>query len=266
VRRKLVTLETVNRRIFNKQPYFTDKVVYTSKEEAKSLVSEIKASDRTVKARIVEKTAGIFIYYDEHSFVAIKNGKFRNIIRKRKNSSAVRKPTKTTAFKPKKSKKTSKRRELSILERQERLPGFLMKRLSKKATSILQKSILTTHKTSKKELEQQLDIIRSEQVKFDVRFEHEKEMIDYINRVAKIIEGRVREYEEQEAEIFIRINIIAPINRGEFKKQISKLDKKSSDEVAYLIFKKLSSRSRRKYPYSESRLLSQIRSFLTDNF
>ncbi|MHA1110645.1 MAG: hypothetical protein ACTSRE_06050 [Promethearchaeota archaeon] len=263
----MVTLETANRRIFNKQPYFTDKVVYTSKEEAKSLISEIKASDRTVKARIVEKAAGIFIYYDEHSFTAIKNGKFRNIIRKRKNSSAVRKPTKTTAFKPKSpKKKKSPKPELSILERQERLPGFLMKRLSKKATSILQKSILTTHKTSKKELEQQLDIIRSEQVKFDVRFEHEKEMIDYINRVAKTIEGCVREYEEQEAEIFVRISIIAPINRGEFKKQISKLDKKGSDEVAYLIFKKLSSRTRRKYPYSESRLLSQIRSFLTDNF
>ena len=81
-----------------------------------------------------------------------------------------------------------------------------------------------------------------------------------------MIEKRVREYEEQEAEIFMRINIIAPINRGEFKKQLSKLDKKGIDEVAYLIFRKLSSRTIRKYPYSESRLQNQIRSFLTENF
>lgn len=261
-----MTLEDTNRRMFNKKPYYTDKVVYTSKDEAKSLVSEIKASDRTVKARIVEKSAGIFIYYDENSFVAIKNGKFRNLIRKRKNSSAVRKPTKTSSYKPKKTKSKSKKSELSVLERQERLPQFLMKRLSKKANSILQKSVLTTHKTSKKELENQLDILRSEQVKFDVRYEHEKEMLNFINRVARLIERRLREYEEQEAEIFIRIHIIAPINRGEFKKQMSKIEKKGTDEVGYLIFKKLSSRIKRKYPYSESRLLTQIRSFLKDNF
>ncbi len=252
--------------MFNKQPYYTDKVVYTSKEEAKSLISEIKASDRTVKARIVQKSTGVFIYYDENSFTAIKNGKFRNLFRKRLNSSAVQKPTKTKTYKPKKAKKRSSKTELSILERQERLPQFLMNRLSKKATSILQKSILTTQKTSKKDLEQHLDIIRSEQVKFDVRFEHEKEMLDYINRVAKIIETRIQEYAEQEAEIFMRINIIAPINRGEFRKQISKLENKGEDEVAYLIFKKLSSRTKRKYPYSESRLLSQIRGFLSEHF
>ena len=264
MRRELVTAEATNRRMFNKQPYFTDKVVYNSKEDAKSLVTEIKSFDRTVKARVVEKSTGVFIYFDEQSFTHIKNGKFRNIFRKRNNTSAIRKPTKTKAYKPKKTK--SSKPELSILERQERLPGFLMKRLSKKATSILQKSVLKSHKTSKKDLEQQLDILRSEQVKFDIRFEHEREMIDFINRVARMIEKRVREYEEQEAEIFMRINIIAPINRGEFKKQLSKLDKKGIDEVAYLIFRKLSSRTIRKYPYSESRLQNQIRSFLTENF
>ena len=262
--REIVTTEARNKRVFNKIPFFTDKVAYSSKEDAKTLVAEIKSFDRTVKARIVEKSGGVFIYYDEHSYSNIKKGKFRNILRKRKNSSAVVKPTKTRAYKPKKTKSTKS--ELSILERQERLPGFLMKRLSKKATSILQNSVLKSHKTSKRELEQQLDILRSEQVKFDVRFEHEREMLDFINRVARMIEKRVREYEEQEAEIFMRINIIAPINRGEFKKQLSKLEKKGTDEVSYLIFKKLSSRTKRKYPYSESRLQNQIRSFLTDNF
>jgi hypothetical protein len=264
VRRELVTAEATNRRMFNKQPYFTDKVVYNSKEDAKSLITEIKSFDRTVKARIVEKSDGVFIYYDEQSYTNIINGKFHKIIGKRKNSSAVRKPTKTKGYKPPKT--TSSKPELSILERQEKLPDFLMKRLSKKAISILQKSVLKSHKTSKKELENHLDILRSEQVKFDIRFEHERQMLDFINRVARMIEKRVREYEEQEAEIFLRINIIAPINRGDFKKQLSKIGNKGIDEVAYLIFKKLSSRTKKKYPYSDSRLQSQIRNFLTENF
>jgi len=264
----MVTADVTNRRMFNKQPFFTDRVVYNSKDDAKTLVTEIKSFDRTVKARIVEKSNGVFIYYDEQSFTNIKKGKFRNLIRRRKSFAPVKKSTKSATRKPKKTRtKTSRtsKTELSILERQERLPQFLMKRLSKKAVSILQKSVIETQKTTKKELEQQLDIIRSEQVKFDIRFEHEKSMLVYINRVARIIEKRIREYEEQEAEIFLRIHVIAPINRGEFKKQLSKLERKGIDEVSYLIFRKLG-RKTKKYPYSESRLQISIRKYLTKNF
>lgn len=269
----MVTAETTNRRIFNKEPYYTDKVVYSSKEEAKSLISEIKSFDRTVKARIVEKSGGVYVYYDEKSFSNIKNGKFRNLIHRRKSSIPVIIPTKirtkantNTRKDPTKSTNSvPPKPTISIIERQERLPQFLMKRLSNRAATILQKSVLEPRKTSKKELEVQLDIIRSEQVKFDTRFEHEKQMLDYINRVARIIEKRIQEYEEQEAEIFIRVNIIAPINRGEFKKQLSKLENKGVDEVAYMLYRKLG-RKVRKYPYSESRLQSQIRNFLTEHF
>jgi hypothetical protein len=265
VRITLVTLDASNKRLFNNIPYYTDKTIFANKEEARKLVSEMKAFDRTVKARIIKKAAGIFIYYDAESFKKIKNGKFQNILRKKKKSSAVVKPKKTKQYKSKKTKKSTKN-TLSILESQERLPNFLMKRLSKRANSIIQRSVLETHKASKKDLVQDLNILRSEQVKYDIRYEHEKEMLDYMNRVARNIEQRIREYEEQEAEVFMRINVIAPINRGEFKRQLSKLESKGNDEVAYLIFKKLSSRTKRKYPYSESQLISQISTFLKNYF
>ena len=252
--------------MFNKQPYFTDMVVYQSKEDAKSLVSKIKTQDRTVRARIVEKSAGVFIYFDEVSFTNVKKGKFSNLIKNKSSTTLARKPTTRKQKSGKALKKQPKKPELSILERQERLPQFLMKRLSKKANSILHKSVLEINYLSKKDLENHLDTLRSEQVKFDIRYEHEKDMLNYINRVARIIEKRIREYEEQEAEVFLKLNIIAPIKRGEFKKQISKLEKKGYDGVSYMIFKKLSSRVKRKYPYSESRLLDQIRDFLSKNF
>ncbi len=252
--------------MFNKQPYFTDMIVYQSKEDAKSLVSKIKTQDRTVRARIVKKSAGVFIYFDENSFSNIKKGKFQNLIKKRKSSTSIRRLSVSKPKSGKSQKLKPKKKELSILERQERLPQFLMKRLSKKASSILHKSVIEITQSPKKDLEIQLDLIRSEQVKFDIRYEHEKDMLNYINRVARIIEKRIRDYEEREAEIFIKLFIAAPIKTGEFKKQLSKLEKKGYDEVAYLIFRKLSSRTKRKYPHSESRLITQIRNYISSNY
>lgn len=260
----MVSSDASNRRIFNKQPYFSDLVSYSSKDEAKTLISQIKSLDKTVKARIVEKADGIFIYFDAHSFEDFTKGKYQDILRKRKKS----KPERTKSHPNLKSqtvqvKKTDQiKSELSILERQERLPGFLMNRLSKKAITILQKSVLEAQKTSKKDLEQELDVIRSEQVKFDIRYEHEKEMLDYINRVAKIIEQRIREYADQESEIFLKTNVLVPLKRGDFQKQLSKLEKMGVDEVAYLIFRKLG-RKAKKYPYKENHLIGQIRNLLT---
>ncbi|MBN2154418.1 MAG: hypothetical protein JW776_00055 [Candidatus Lokiarchaeota archaeon] len=252
-----MTTNTSNRRIFNKQSFYSELVPYSSKDEAKTLVDQIKSLDKAVRARIIEKSDGFFVYFDEKSFNDIKKGKFQDIIKKIEKESLN---------KPKSNQKLTKQSKLdedAIISRQITLPQFLMNRLSKKASSILQKSVLEIQKSSKKDLEQELDIIRSEQVKFDIRYEHEKEMLNYINRMAKVIENRIREYADQESEIFMKANVIQPIKRGEFQKQLSKLEKKGVDQVAYLIYKKLGRKTNR-YPYKQNHLIDRIRNYLTN--
>jgi hypothetical protein len=70
-----------SKRVFDNKNYFTDlNIMYTSKEEAKLVIDNIKKIDKSISARVVEKKdkdglkSQIFIYFDEDAHNKISSG------------------------------------------------------------------------------------------------------------------------------------------------------------------------------------------------
>jgi len=264
-----------NERIFNNQKYISDLKKYESKLEAKAVVSAIKSSNTKVKARVIQRKNGIFIFFDEKTFNAIQSGEIKiynqtgikkqnlhqHIQSKRtKLKSRIKKLDKIPKVKKKilinDKKPPNKSGNRSSLKVQTHFPAYLLSRLSKEAQILMKTGILKIHRTHRKNLEKNIGILSAEQVKFDNKYEKEQNIIKFMRELIKVCETRLSEAKNQEAVIFINKNIIA--KREKFTKYLNLIDKNGIDEVSYLIFKSLKGKSK-KYPLSENHLIKKIK-------
>lgn len=266
---------TRNERTFNNQRYLSDLKKYDSKLEAKAVVSAVKSSNTEVKARVIQRKDGVFIFFDEKSFYAIQSGEIKIHIQtgiKKQDlnqqkqlksinlKNQIEKPVKTPKDKKKILLNEKKLPNQSIsktsLRIQPTFPAYLLSRLSKDAQNLLKMGILRIHKTHRKDLEKNISLLSAEQVKFDNKYEKEQEILIHLRELIKIYEKRLTEAKNEEAEIFINKNIIS--KREKFTKYINLINNKGVDEVSYLIFKSLKGKSK-KYPLSENHLIKKIK-------
>ncbi|MHA1339822.1 MAG: hypothetical protein ACTSRZ_06730 [Promethearchaeota archaeon] len=237
-----------------------------------------------------------FIYFDEISFKNIENGTLelpdiseigelvkenkdvvstnreRNLKKKKPISSEnkSRKTKKLKKTRPKNESKTKTKDSNSAFVYQEPdryydtindVPAYLLGRMSKEAQDVVKMGILKIQNLPKKKLEKYIELLRAQQVNYDIRIKKEKEIIGFMEDLAKAMDERLHQIYEQEANDFIQKNIIEPLNNGKFDKKISKIKKLGIDEVSYLIFKSLKG-SIKKYPFSETNLIKKIKVIL----
>ncbi len=267
---------TRNERTFNNQRYISDLKKYDSKLEAKAVVSAIKSSNTEVKARVIQRKDGVFIFFDEKTFSAIQSGEIKiqnqTGIKKHEShqqiqlksiilKSLTEKPVKIPRDKKKillnEKKIPNQSRNKSSLRIQPTFPVYLLSRFSKDAQNLMKMGILRIHKTHRKDLEKNIGILSAEQVKFDNKYEKEQKILMYLRELIKIYEKRLLEAKNEEAEIFLNKNIIT--KREKFTKYLNLIDNKGLDEVCYLIFKSLKVKSKKKYPLSENHLIKKIK-------
>lgn len=266
---------TRNERTFNNQRYISDLKKYDSKLEAKAVVSAVKSSNIEVKARVIHRKDGIFVFFDEKTFYAIQSGEIKiqnqTGIKKHEShqqiqlksinlKSRTEKPVKIPRDKKKillnEKKLPNQSRNKSSLRIQPTFPAYLLSRFSKDAQNLMKMGILRIYKTHRKDLEKNIGILSAEQVKFDNKYEKEQEILIYLRELIKIYEKRLSEEKLSESEIFISKNIIT--KREKFTKYLNLIDNKGIDEVSYLIFKSLKGKSK-KYPLSENHLIKKIK-------
>jgi hypothetical protein len=376
-----------SKRVFGDQTYQTDLRVFASKEDAKDVITYLKLKDKSLKARIVEKGTGAYLYYDESSYPKIElmilpipsiEGVRREILRlteeaqkvgEKPKKSAPKKKTLDPSFssgsldssnasnpssgsntsnpsngsntsnpssgsntsnpssgsntsnpssgsnttnpssgsntsnlsnesnqtsisdnsttsaqeeKPLKIRKkkstivdqtspnisSPKSKDAEIIsrisyERPESIPEYLLTRLSKDARIFMKIGILEIERTSKKKLEYAIGLLRAEQVKYDITFEKDRGVIDYINHISKLMNERVQKYQEEECQGFIQKEIIGPMEKGKFNKYLSDLNRKGIDETGYLISKSLKGKLKN-YPYTEAHLVKHIKKLIEE--
>lgn len=267
---------TRNERTFNNQRYISDLKKYDSKLEAKAVVSAVKSSNTEVKARVIQRKDGIFIFFDEKTFYAIQSGEIKINIqtginkneshqqvqkKSRKLKNQTEKPIKIpkihTNISLNEKKITNQSSGKSSLKIQPIFPAYLLSRLSKDAQNLMKMGILRIHKTHRKDLEKNIGLLSAEQVKFDNKYDKEQEILIHLRELIKIYEKRLSEAKIFEAETFINKNII--IKREKFTKYLNLIDNKGIDEVSYLIFKSI---KKKKYPLSENHLIKKIKDII----
>lgn len=284
------------KRSFNKQYYYTDFREYHSKEETKIVISFLKKKIKTIKVRSVSKNSSIYLYFDEEGFNQIKNGNINlptieqipqnkdKELKKTKDISQIelnsqvqvqkqlqKHPKKGNQKRPQKEmNKQSQKQSLNqnikkqmedFLINSSKFPPYLLTRLSKEAQSLMKIRLLDIEKLPRKKLERCIDVLRAEQVKYDITFDKEKDIIDYMNNLSKLMNLHVQKYMERESEEFIQNFIIESLKEGKFDKHLAKIEKKGIDEVSYLIFKALKGKAK-KYPFTETHLIKKIHSVL----
>ncbi|MHA1872294.1 MAG: hypothetical protein ACTSXF_15240, partial [Promethearchaeota archaeon] len=144
------------------------------------------------------------------------------------------------------------------------IPKYLLARVSPEANKIMAMRLLEIEKIGRKKLDKYIEILRSEQIKYDITFEKEKRIIDYMITLSKFLENKRNQLAELEAQKFYENYLITPLKNGKFAKQLSLIDLKGIDEVAYLIFKKIKGKLK-KYPFSETILLRKIKEIIKEN-
>jgi len=267
-------------RRFNKQIFLTNSIDYLDKEIARKLVLFLKRSDRSIKARIIQNS-GVFIYYDEETFGRIQNGQIViPDIEEIKNLKIEKKPPKKKSIKREKSAATAKSASLKNISNTSEIqntseskqqeatigeisfPNYLLSRMSKDGRSLIKIGLLEIERTPKKKLENYIDILHAEKVKYDSSFEKEREIINYINKLTQIMSKRLTEYLEEEAEVFLDNYILIPLKNGKFNKFLKK--SRDESEITNLIFKSLRNKIR-KFPLSENVLIKRIKNILQEN-
>jgi len=263
---------------------------FNDKEEAKSYINKLKGLDNKIKARIVEKKSVngkilFIIYLDENIFKKIESGDFKlpsikelnelntkyDLVSENKKLNVKEKETKkiTKTTKVKKSDiklektKTVNYEPERYFESINDVPAYLFNRITSEAQKIMKMGIIKIENLSKKKLKRYIEILRSQQVNYDIRIKKEKEIIEFMEEQAKILNEYLLKIEEKEAEAFIKEYIIEPLKNGKLKKFIDKLEKNGINETSYLILKSLKGKIK-KFPYSDTNLLKRIQKILED--
>lgn len=284
-----------HKRRFSKQDFFTDlRIKYETKKDARKVMEYLKTIEPSVRARVVkrkgrsEDTGGIFLYVDSDTHEKIKSGVIdlvkagtareelqdkQKLKSKRKSSRSKRKSKKRAQSGKKKKRGSAKRTTKTKGKKQtdkkpktpdryfetiNDVPQYLLDRVSSDAQSIMKMGVLSIDGLSKKKVQKYIDILRAEQIKYDITFQKEKEIIDFMNEMALALNEKLQEYQEQEAEEYMSKYYYEYLEKGKFDKYLAQIDSKGIDEVAYLIFKKMGWKTR-KYPFKDNHLIKNIK-------
>ena len=146
----------------------------------------------------------------------------------------------------------------NIFHKSHNFPNYLLSRLSKESRGYLRIGLLEIEKAPKKKLYKIVEKLRADQILFDLSFDKEKPIVDFMNDLSNLVNNRIVRYEEEEADKFIQKFIRDPMGTGKFDKILKKMEKKGLDEVSYLIFKTIKGKAK-KFPRSESILIRNIK-------
>lgn len=157
--------------------------------------------------------------------------------------------------------------ESESLEKTFEIPEFLFKRLSKKAQKLLGISIKSLEQFDFRQLQDFIDNLSADKLRFNPSYKDEKEIINLIEQKIKILERAIKIIISNQLIHFINEIIIKPMKVGYYDAILNEYSKTKDDKKsAQNLFNLIDKRFLKNQNFTKEILLSEIEKLLKKRF
>lgn len=161
---------------------------------------------------------------------------------------------------------STKDTEATLLDRIPSVPSYLMSRMSKDAQKFFVMGLLELNRLPADKLEKAIEHLTGSRMFFDAQYANEKDIIMFIDKKMALMNKRLEELREAEAQEKIHKLFIEPLMKGKFDKFVKQLGSGYSVEACAADILDKMGRDARKIPLSEYALRRKFEEILREKF